>query len=343
MTAAREIAFRWHARLEDFITQLAWSPDGRKLSAASVSGQVGVWNVDSGQSFLALEKAHPDGCDALAWRPDGLAFATAGRDGHWRLWNAEDGKLLVEHDSGALWPEHTAWSPQPPEGKKALLALSAGNKVSLWDETGAPVGEPISFPRPVAELLWNARGQLLIGYSTGISLRDPATGEEVKGFPSRDPVLSLALSPSGRWLMAGNQDCSVHVWNTESRAEMHMRGYAAKVRQLAWHRGSRWLATGGGEAVSVWDCSGRGPEGRQPTMLEWHNDLISALHYQPAGDWLASGARDGSVGIWSPTQRQQFLTGGKIASGVTRVAWSPDGTQLAVGGEAGEIQILAVE
>ena len=343
MSDRREIAFRWHARLEDFVTQLAWSPDGRQLAAASVSGQVGVWAGDSGKSFLALEKAHADGCDALAWRPDGLALATAGRDGKWRLWNAEDGKPLVEHAAGALWPEHAAWSPKPPEGRKALLALSAGNKVSLWNEAGASVGEPISFPRPVAELVWTPPGQLVIATSIGISWRDPATGSEVKSFPSRDPILSLALSPSGRWLMAGNQDCSVHVWNTESKTEMHMRGYPAKVRQLAWHRASRWLATGGSEAVSVWDCGGRGPEGREPTMLEWHHDLISALHYQPAGDWLASGARDGSVGIWSPTQRAQFITGGKIASGVTRVAWSPDGAQLAACGEAGEIQILAVE
>ena len=52
----------------------------------------------------------------------------------------------------------------------------------------------------------------------------------------------MAFSPSGKWLMTGNQDCSIHVWNTDNGGEMHMRGYAAKVRQLAWHRGSRWLA-----------------------------------------------------------------------------------------------------
>ena len=33
----------------------------------------------------------------------------------------------------------------------------------------------------------------------------------------------------------------------------------------------------------------------------------------------------------------------EIASGVTRVAWSPDSKLLAVGGEAGEVQVLAVE
>jgi hypothetical protein len=49
------------------------------------------------------------------------------------------------------------------------------------------------------------------------------------------------------------------------------------------------------------------------------------------------------VAIWSPTQRQSLIAGGKISSGVTRVVWSPDGQWLAATGEAGEIQVLAVE
>ena len=80
-----------------------------------------------------------------------------------------------------------------------------------------------------------------------------------------------------------------------------------------------------------------------PTILEWHTDQLSALQYQPEGDWLASGARDGGVAVWSPTQRQTLVTGAKIPSGVTRVAWSLSGKLLAATGEAGEIQALEVE
>jgi WD40 repeat protein len=153
----------------------------------------------------------------------------------------------------------------------------------------------------------------------------------------------MAFSPSGKWLMTGNQDASVHVWNTDGDAQMHMRGFPAKVRQLAWHRGSRWLATGGGPSIAVWDCSGRGPEGRTPLLLEWHTEPVSALHYQPEGDWLASGARDGGIAVWSPTQRQSQVSRAKISSGVTRMAWSSDGKLLAATGEEGEVQVLAIE
>jgi WD40 repeat protein len=309
-----------------------------------VSGQVAIYDAEQGRAIHLFEQAHADGCDALAWRAEGNALATAGRDGMWRLWDTADGKILAEHEAGASWPEHLAWSTKSIGEHGVLLALGAGNKVSFWTEAGEQVGEMLKFPKAVTEVAWIIDGATLaVATSSEVSLRDPVSGDEERTFPSRDPILNMAFSASGKWLMTGNQDCSVHVWNTDNGAEMHMRGFAAKVRQLAWHRASRWLATGGGPTISVWDCSGRGPEGRTPLLLEWHADQISALQYQPQGDWLASGARDGSIAIWSPTQRQSQISRAKISSGVTRVSWSPDGKLLAAAGEGGEVQLLAVE
>ena len=327
----RSIRFAWHAKLDDFVSAIAWSPDGTQLAAASVSGQLGIYDNASGQVVHLIEKAHADGGDAVAWRPDGKALATAGRDGTWRLWDAAEGRKLVEHEAGALWPEHLAWSRAPIDEGGHWLALGAGNGVSFWNEQGERRGEAVKFPRTVTEVAWILDGKTVaLATSAGVSWREPVSGKEERSFQSQDAILHMAVSPSGKWLMTGNQDCSVHVWNTDSGTEMHMRGYGAKVRQLAWHRGSRWLAAGGGPAISVWDCSGRGPEGRTPTLLEFHEDQVSALHYQPQGDWLASGARDGGVAVWSPTQRQSLISAGKISSGVTRVDVVP-GWEMARG------------
>ncbi len=339
----RPINFVWHGKLDDFTTSLAWSPDGLRLAVGSVSGQVAIYDVAAGKAEHLLEQAHADGCDAVAWRPDSKALATAGRDGKWKLWDATTGKTLAEHDAGAMWAEHLAWSTRPIGERGHLLAVGAGRQVSLWNEQGAASGEPLKPQRNVADLAWIMGGTTLaIATSTEVIVHNPADGDE-RVFHAKDPILAMAFSPSGKWLMTGNQDATIHVWQTDSDAQMHMRGFPAKVRQLAWHRGSRWLATGGGPSIAVWDCSGRGPEGRMPLLLEWHTDPVSALHYQPEGDWLASGARDGGLAVWSPTQRQNQIARAKIASGVTRVAWSPDGKLLAATGEDGEVQVMAVE
>ena len=340
----RPIAFVWHAKLDDFVTAVAWSPDGRQLAAASASGQLGIYDNATGQAVQIIEQAHADGGDAVAWRPDGKAIATAGRDGTWRLWDSATATKLAEHEAGALWPEHLGWSPTPIDAGGHWLALGAGSRVSFWNEKGEPAREAIKFARTVNDLSWILDGKTLaVATSSAVTWHAPLTGAEERAFPAKDAILNFAISPSAKWLMTGNQDCSIHVWNTENGGEMHMRGFGAKVRQLAWHRAGRWLAAGGGPTISVWDCSGRGPEGRRPTMLEFHQEQVSALQYQPQGDWLASGARDGGIAVWSPTQRQTLITAGKISSGVTRVAWSPDGKSLAATGEAGELQLLAIE
>jgi WD40 repeat protein len=338
------VQFVWHGKLDDFNTSIAWSPDGTRLAVGSVSGQVAIYDAAQGKAIHLLAQAHEDGCDAVAWRPDGAALATAGRDGKWRLWDAVEGKPLVAHEAGAIWAEHVAWSTRPIGDRGHLLAVAAGTQVSLWNERGEAVGAPMKFPRTVADLAWILGGATLaVATSSAVSLRDPVTGAEERSFQARDPILVMAFSPSGKWLMTGNQDASVHVWNCDGDAQMHMRGFPAKVRQLAWHRGSRWLATGGGPGIAVWDCSGRGPEGRQPLLLEWHTEPVSALQYQAEGDWLASGARDGSISVWSPTQRNNQVSRAKISSGITRVAWSPSRRQLAVTGEEGEVQVLEIE
>ena len=339
----RPINFLWHGKLDDFTTSLAWSPDGAHLAVGSVSGQVAIYDVAAGKALHILENAHGDGCDTLAWRPDSKALATAGRDGKWKLWDAISGKVLAEHEAGAMWAEHLAWSTKPIGERGHLLAVGAGKQVTLWNEQGAASGEPLKPRKTVTDLAWIMGGTTLaIATSTEVIVHNPADGDE-RVFEAKDPILAMAFSPSGKWLMTGNQDATIHVWQTDSDAQMHMRGFPAKVRQLAWHRGSRWLATGGGPGIAVWDCSGKGPEGRMPMQLEWHTEPVSALHYQPEGDWLASGARDGSLAVWSPTQRQNQIARAKIPSGVTRVAWSPDGKLLAATGEDGEVQVLEVE
>ncbi len=52
-----------------------------------------------------------------------------------------EGKILTEHEAGALWAEHLAWSTQPVGDRGHLLALGAGNKVTLWNEKGEASGE----------------------------------------------------------------------------------------------------------------------------------------------------------------------------------------------------------
>ena len=94
-------------------------------------------------------------------------------------------------------------------------------------------------------------------------------------------ISGLTASPDGRWLVSGNQDPSVHLWIPETGIELHMSGYETKVKHLSYDHTSRWLATSGGREACIWDCSGDGPEGREPMMLP-HNARVVAVAFQHA-------------------------------------------------------------
>ena len=170
---------------------------------------------------------------------------------------------------------------------------------------------------------------------------DPAQPAAVRKYEWKGSALRLAWAPNGGLLAHGNQDASVHFWYAESGKELHMSGYPSKVRELSWDFTSRFLATGGGDAVCVWDCGGKGPEGSKPNMLTGHGGTVSAVAWQRRGFLLASGDTAGRVLAWQPANRTPLLGGATFAdTEITAVAWSPDDKLLAAGSAVGTVGVF---
>jgi WD40 repeat protein len=172
---------------------------------------------------------------------------------------------------------------------------------------------------------------------------DPPTGQRVRTFAWKGSPLKLAWSPDGKVLAHGNQDATVHFWYAESGKDLQMSGYATKVRELAWDYSSRFLATGGGPIVCIWDCGGpQGPEGTKPQMLEGHEQNVTAVVYQSRGYLLASAGVDGRVLLWQPANKKSPRAGEFWFEGAeaSSLAWSPDDKSVAAGSGAGAVAVL---
>jgi WD40 repeat protein len=114
------------------------------------------------------------------------------------------------------------------------------------------------------------------------------------------------------------------------------------VKHLAFDHTSRWLATSGGLNASLWDCSGGGPEGREPQMLE-HATPVCAVSFQNAHGLLATASTDGTVNLWSPERKQPLRATVRMPGAAARLAWSPDDRLLAIGSERGAVYVLKCE
>lgn len=334
----------WNATVPDHAIGLAWAPDGALLAVAAVSGPITVFDAPTGKPLHEL-KGHGFGTAAIAWQPTGTLLASVGQDSKVRLWDTATGQEAKTLDAGASWAEKVAWHPSGQ-----YLAAAAGKKARVWTAAGELVRELPAQAGTVMDLKWRpgTNHLTLLAYGA-VTTFDPLAGAEpVKVLAWKGSPLAMAWSPDGKILAHGNQDSTVHFWYYDTSRDLQMWGYKTKVRELTWDFSSRYLATGGGPVVCIWDCQGgaNGPEGTKPTMLVGHDEEanLTELAYQHRGFLLASAGLDGKVLLWQPTNRKgaqvgefQF-PGDKAEASV--LAWSPDDKSLAAGSGAGGVAVF---
>lgn len=331
----------WAAAIPDHVIGLAWAPDGRAVAAAAVSGPVVVLDVATGKPKFELT-GHGFGTSAVAWQPTGALIATAGQDAKARLWDAATGAEVTALDAGAAWCERAAWHPGG-----AFLATAAGKTARVWDAAGNLVLTTPAQAGTVTDLGWRPGTQQLavLGYGAANVYDLAAGGAVAHVFAWKGSPLALAWSPDGAVLAHGNQDATVHFWYVESGKDLQMWGFPSKVRELAWDATGRYLATGGGPLVCVWDCGGaKGPEGSKPQMLEGPEEAVTAVAYQRRGYLVAAAAADGRVVLWQPANKKAPKVGEHryAGTGASAVAWAPDDKALAAGAGDGTVTLFRV-
>ena len=336
--APRALSVRWKAELGDHVIRLAWSPDGTRLAAAEVSGPVTLFDIATGTAQVRLA-GHDFGTTDLAWHPTADLIATAGQDGHARLWDTKTGELRGACPAGAAWVEHVAWAPAADR-----LAVAAGRKLTLWDGAGRRVRSYPDAKSTIADLAWSRDGRTFTTAAYGGLTQWSADADEpCHHFEHEGSCLAIAWSPDEKFVAAGNQDATIHFWRRPDGDDAQMFGYLGKVRELSWDRTSRFLATGGAPVVTVWDFAGAGPEDTTPLSLEAHEETLTQVAFSPLGPLLATAAGDGQIFLWlvDPARDKPILSHA-LTSGVSQLAWTPDGRTLAVGGDEGEVVVLAV-
>jgi WD40 repeat protein len=130
----------------DWITSVAFSPDGRLLATGDRAGGIHLWDAASGGIALSLSE-HKDAIHALEWRRDSRLLASASEDGSVIVWDAKDG-----------WPAATISKAHPVSsgsyarnkraGVLSLAWLADGQfatagrdrRVRLWRSGGEPAG-----------------------------------------------------------------------------------------------------------------------------------------------------------------------------------------------------------
>jgi WD40 repeat protein len=241
----------------DWITGLAFHPDGRTALSTSYDMTLRQWDLETGQELR--QQFFPANADDLALSPDGrlAVFDWMQEVRLWEIGKWREAGRLLGHTSNDVWAIAVS-----PDGRLALSGADDG-ELRLWNL--GEQGELRRFPTdgtPLWAVAVSHDGRrLLASDSSGDTLvYDVETGQLVQRLAGDIPASpnALAFSPDDRYALVGSGDYftgalakSLVLWDLASGQPLHrFEGHTRLVRSLAFSPDGR-SALGGSQATDV--------------------------------------------------------------------------------------------
>jgi WD40 repeat protein len=252
---------------------VAFSPDSKLLAYGTASGEVKVWDVETGQRKATLS-GHKGQLRFLSFSPDTRTLASGDSVGDVKLWDLPTGRLRRTWTLSVVSPTPTepvtydlisaAFSP---DGK--LLVSTAPGVVRLWNTETEGVKwsreeEGISgFP-----FVFSPDGKTLASWGNWrVILVDARTGQTIRTLQTNLENITAGpvYSPGGRTFAVGSSAAglgrdygAVDVWDTQTgksqwSIQVPELG-STDIRWVAFSPDGRKLAAGGGDATGVWNA-----------------------------------------------------------------------------------------
>lgn len=328
---------------------VAWSPDGRYLVTGEPTGELAVWDAESGEKATSAFTHNNGVIQTMTFNPDGSLLASAGGDGAARLWRfdaegLQELMVLAGHDDQVIEPTFS------PDGR--FLATSSGDgTIRVWDISPAgrqELGAFAGHADRVTAIISPDRSTLYTSDFGGrVRAFDLASGVERLNFeahPAR--IVDMALSPDGARLATAGDDGLAKVWNAGS-GELLLTlaghtlaegGFFSGLMAVAFSPDGRLLATAANDGLAkVWDLS----TGAELLTLQGHERSVAAVAFSPDGKIIATSGDDNWAGIWDAETGALLM---KIPSPTRMLglSLSPDGSRLATGGDQGLVRVWSL-
>lgn len=245
---------------------IAVSPDGSLVAVGQRDGTIDLIDAVTRQRVGPSLRGHNGGVEDLDFGPDSRSLASVGDDGTLQLWTLKDG-----FGGRTKWIadiDDVVWGVRfNPSG---LILASAGEDgtVRLWNAVqGTPIGKPLI---------------------------------------DRGEFLSVAFSPDGRGIVAGNGKGEIYGWTLPSGDLLFgpVRGaHTSTVWDLVFSPVGNRFATESSDGTSV---VFEYPSGRILGSAFKDVDRVAGVVFSTDGDVLIGGGGDGTLRLWD-VNRQMLI------------------------------------
>jgi len=195
------------------VNGVALSADGWLAVSASADKTLKVWELDSGRELRTLT-GHAHVLRAVAVTPDGQRAISASYDRTLKVWELAGGRELrtfTGHSAEVMAVAVT------PDGQRAVSA-SADQTLKVWElDSGRELRTLTGHSGSVYAVAVTPDGQRVVSASGDQTLKEweMDSGRELASFKANTGLLSCAVLPDGKTILAGDDKGVIHCLRLE--------------------------------------------------------------------------------------------------------------------------------
>ncbi|KAI4601982.1 hypothetical protein KJ359_010848 [Pestalotiopsis sp. 9143b] len=281
----------------NYVSDLAFTPDGKRIASGSSFGAVRVWGTDDKVAIYTLGEAK-DKISSVAISPDGLTLIAGSDDFTIMIFDLSKRKLRRTLQAHSSWVNAVVFSPDGT----LFASGSMDQTVAIWEtETQQEVKRIDIQSSPVNAAAFSPDGHFIATGSVDQVVRIWDFSSEFEDahrtFRGHSgAVNSVRFSASGHMILSGSDDTTIKLWDTRTGKErMTFRGHTKRVMTAIFSADACLIVSGSEDkTIRLWNTV----NGALLQTFGNQSSGINSVEFSADGRMLASSSYNDEVRLW---------------------------------------------